>query len=102
MPGTQYGIAEVSNISGMRLLDLQDNNDFQISEPQGPTHCTPQGNGDVLDIVTHRKVCLSDVTVSDVMDSDHLPILFHILDYVSARDIWPLLEATQTGRGFEA
>jgi hypothetical protein len=30
---------------------------------------------------------LSDVTVSDVLDSDHLSILFHILDHVSARDI---------------
>jgi len=28
-----------------------------------------------------------NVTVSDALDSDHLPILFHILDHVSARDI---------------
>jgi hypothetical protein len=74
----------VSNLSGMRLLDLQDNNDFQISALQCPTHCIPQGNVDVLDILVHRNICLSDVTVSDVLGSDHLSILFHILDHVSA------------------
>jgi len=71
----------------VKLLDLQDNNDFQISAPQYPTHCTPRRNGDVLDIVVHRNVRLSDITVSGILDSDHLLILFHILDHVSARDI---------------
>jgi len=41
----------------------------------------------VLDVVVHRNVRLSDVTVSEILESDHLPILFHILDHVSARDI---------------
>jgi hypothetical protein len=48
---------------------------------------SPQGNGDVLDTVVHRNVRFSDVTVCDILDSDHLPILFHILDHVSSRDI---------------
>jgi len=78
--------SRVSNLLRMRLLDLQDK-DFQISAPQRPTHYTPQGNGDVLDIVAHRNVRLSDITVSDILDSDHVPVLFHILDYVSARNI---------------
>jgi hypothetical protein len=30
---------------------------------------------------------LSDVTVSDILDSDHLPVLLHILNHVIARDI---------------
>jgi len=68
--------------TNVRLLDLQDNDDFQISAPQCPTHYTPHGNGDVLDVVVHRNVRLSDVTVSDIMDSDHLSLLFHILYHV--------------------
>jgi len=68
-------------------LDLQDKEDFQISAPRCPIHYTLQGNGDVLDIVVHQNVHLSDVTVSDVLNSDHPPILFHILDHISARDI---------------
>jgi hypothetical protein len=81
-----------SKLSVMRLLDLQDDNDFQISTPQWLTHYTPQGNGDVLDIMVYRNIRLSDVTVSDVLDSDHLPILFHILDNFSARDIFTPVE----------
>jgi len=36
--------------------------------------------------VVHRNVRLSDVTVSDVTDSDHLLIPFHILGHVIARN----------------
>jgi len=67
----------------MRLLDIQDNSDFHISMPQCPTHYSPQGNGDVLDIVVHRNVRLSDVRVSDVLTWNHLPIL----DHFGARDV---------------
>jgi len=73
-----------------------------ISEPQYPTHYTPQGNGNVIGIKVHRSVLLSDVTVSDVLDSDHILIFFHILNHVSARDISTLLKPTQNGSGFEA
>jgi len=41
----------------------------------------------MLDILVHRNVRLSEVTVSDILDSDHLPILFPILDHVSGRNI---------------
>jgi hypothetical protein len=33
--------SKVSNKSGTRLLNLQDNSNFQISAPQYPTHYTP-------------------------------------------------------------
>jgi hypothetical protein len=79
--------SQVSNPSGEKLLTLLINNDFQISALQSPIHYTPRGNGDVLDIVIHQNVRLSDVNVSDVLDSDHLPIFFHILDRVNTRDI---------------
>jgi len=60
----------VSNPSGEKLLDLFDN-EFEISAPQSPTHYSPSGNGDVLDIVVHQNVRLSEITVSDTLDSDH-------------------------------
>jgi hypothetical protein len=72
-----------------------------MSAPQCPTHYTPSGNGDVLDIVVHRNVRLLDVTVSDVLNSDLL-ILFHILDHVSARDFLASVEIYTDWNGFEA
>jgi hypothetical protein len=52
-----------------RNLELSDHTDFQISAPECPTHYTFQGNHDVLDIVVERNVQLSDVIVSDILDS---------------------------------
>jgi hypothetical protein len=74
-------------------------NKFEISAPQCPTHYSHAGNGDVLDIVVHKNIRLSDVIVSDILDSDHLPIVFHILDHVKIRN---LLKNLQTGIGFKA
>jgi hypothetical protein len=73
-------------------LDLFDTSDFEISAPQSPTLYSPAGNGDVLDIVVHQNVRLSEVTVSDVLDSDYLPIDFHILDHVRTRNLSDPLE----------
>jgi hypothetical protein len=58
----------VSNPSGHKLLQLFDRSDFEISAPQYPTHYSPMGNGDVLDIVVHKNIRLSDVIVSDILD----------------------------------
>jgi len=41
----------------------------------------------MLDIVVQRNICLSDVTVCDILGSEHLSILFYILNNFSARDI---------------
>jgi exonuclease III len=48
----------VSNPSGQKLLQLFDTNDFEISAAQCPTHYSPVGNGDVLDIVVHKNIRL--------------------------------------------
>jgi hypothetical protein len=45
------------------------------------------GNGDVLDIVVHKNVRLSEVSVSDILDSDHLPVIFHLLDHIRTRNL---------------
>jgi hypothetical protein len=47
----------VSNPTGEKLSELFDSSEFEISAPQCPTHYSPAGNGDVLDIVVHQNVC---------------------------------------------
>jgi hypothetical protein len=63
----------------MHLYDLKES---EISTPQCRTHYSPARNGDVLDTVVHQNIRVSDVIVSDILDSDHLPIIFHILGHV--------------------
>jgi endonuclease/exonuclease/phosphatase (EEP) superfamily protein YafD len=84
--------SDVSNRSGMKLLNLQDKSDFQITAPRCPIHYTPSGNGDALDVVVHRNVRLSEVQVLEILNSNHLLILFHMLDHVSSRDILAPIE----------
>jgi hypothetical protein len=79
--------SEISNTSGSKLLNLLHIKEFEISTPQCPTHYSPAGNCDVLDIVVHKNVRLSEVIVSDVLDSHHPPIVFHLLDHISTRNL---------------
>jgi hypothetical protein len=81
----------VSSPSGEKLTALFDLSEFEISAPQYPTHYSPAGNGDVLDIVV-TKISVSDVIVSDSLDSDHLPIIFHVLDHVKIRNLSEFIE----------
>jgi hypothetical protein len=41
----------------------------------------------VLDIVVHKNVRLSQAIASDILDSDHLPIFFRLLDHVRTRNL---------------
>jgi hypothetical protein len=68
-------------------LELFHKNEFKISAPQCPTHYSPLRNGDILDSVIHLNIRLSDVTVSDILYSGHLPKIFHILDHVKVRNL---------------
>jgi hypothetical protein len=68
-------------------LELFHKNEFEISAPQCPIRYSPAGNGDILDIVVHQNIGLSSVTVSNILDSDYLPIIFHILDHVKIRNL---------------
>jgi hypothetical protein len=52
----------------------------------------PVGNGDVLDTVVHKNIRLSNAIVSDILDSDHLPIILYILDHVRTKTISAPLE----------
>jgi hypothetical protein len=44
-------------------------------------------NGDVFDIVVHKNIRLSEVIVSDILDSDQLPVIFNSLDHVRTRNL---------------
>jgi hypothetical protein len=77
----------VSNPSGDKLLGLFDVKEFEISAPQCPTYYFPSRSGYVLDTVVHRNIRVTDVIVSDILDSYHLTIIFHILDYVKIRNL---------------
>jgi hypothetical protein len=90
----------VSNLSGVKILNLLHINKFEISA-QYPTHYSPTGISDVLDIVVHKNDRLSEVIVSDILDSDHLPIIFTLavgifqtrssnLQIGSGFNAWPL------------
>jgi hypothetical protein len=60
--------------------------EFEISAPQCPTHYSPAGNSDVLDIVVYTNIQLSEIIISDILDSDHLSIVFHLLNHVTIRN----------------
>jgi hypothetical protein len=63
--------SSISNPSGVELLELFHKNEFEISAPQCPTHYSPAGNCDILDIVVHQNIGLSVVTISNILDLDH-------------------------------
>jgi hypothetical protein len=70
MLSTLLGIAQFQAPQARNiLLDSFDISDFEISAPQCPTHNSPAGSGDVLDIVVHQNVCHSEAIVSDSLDS---------------------------------
>jgi hypothetical protein len=77
------------------LFDIYD---FEISAPQYPTHYCPAGNGNVLDIVVYQTVRLSEVIFSDVLESDHLQIVFHILDVRTKKPSDPIEKFTNWER----
>jgi hypothetical protein len=61
-------ISAVSNTSGEKLLQLFDASVFEITAPQCPRNYSPVGNGDILDIVVHKNIRLSNYIVPDILD----------------------------------
>jgi hypothetical protein len=46
----------------------------------------------MLSIVVHKNVWLSEVIVSDILDSDHLPVVFHLLGHVRTTNLSGLVD----------
>jgi hypothetical protein len=82
----------VSNPSGEKLLRLFYVNQFEISAPQCPTHYSPAVNGDVLHVLIHQNIGVSDVIISDILDSGHIPITLNIRDLVKIGNLSDLIE----------
>jgi hypothetical protein len=76
---------------------LFDSNEYEISAPQCPTHYSPAGNGEVLDTVVHQNITVSDVIVSDILYSDHLPVVLHILNHVKIKNFSEPVEKFRLG-----
>ena len=87
----QFWISAVLNPSGEKLLEVFDSNESEIAAPQCQS-LHPARSGDVLDIVVSHNIQLADIIVSYVLDSDHLPVIFHILDHIIFTDLLAPLE----------
>jgi hypothetical protein len=94
--------SKVSHPSGLNLIDLFVNCNFEISAPQHRTHFVPNGRVDVLDIVIHKDFRLSEVRVLDIMESDHLLIMFFILNHIKAREIMDAVEKFTNWERFQS
>jgi hypothetical protein len=103
-PNTKHSIcnSKASNPSGLKLLEIFLSSNFESPTPQCSTHCTPDGRGDVLDIVVHQNDRLSEFIVTDVLDSGHLPIMLSILDPVTMKEALIPVENLKTGTCFKA
>jgi hypothetical protein len=86
------GNSKISNPSSLKLLELFVRSNFKISAPQCCVHYTPDGRGEVLDIVVHQNIWLLEVIVTDILDPDHLQIMFSILDPVRTREVLDPIE----------
>jgi hypothetical protein len=85
----------------LKLLELFVDCNFAISTPRCPTYYTPDRQGDVLDAV-HQNLRLAEVIVIDIVDSDHLPIIFAILDCVRAREALDPFEKLRDWERFQS
>jgi hypothetical protein len=56
----------------------------------------------MLDIVVHKNVRLSVVIASDILNSDHLPITFQLLDRVRIRNLSDPVDKFTDWDGFKA
>jgi hypothetical protein len=83
-------------------LQLFGASDFEISAPQCPTNYSSVGNQDVLDIMMHMNIRLSNDIASDILDSDHLPIIFHILDHFRTKNVSAPLEKIMDWEQFQS
>jgi hypothetical protein len=72
----------LSKFSGAKLLNLLHANDFDILVQKYSSHYSHAGNGDVLNIIVHKNSRLSGRVSSEILDSDHLPIIFHLLHHI--------------------
>jgi hypothetical protein len=86
--------SEISNPSGLKLLELFVSSNFEISAPQCSMHYTPDGRDDVLNSAVHQNIQLPELIITDILDSNHLPIMFSILDLYKKEAFDPVEKLT--------
>jgi hypothetical protein len=91
-----------SSLSGAKILNLLHVNQFEISASQCLAHYSPAGSGDVLDVIVHKNVRLSEFIASDILDSGHLPVAFHLLDHVRTRNLSDPVETFTDSERFQS
>jgi hypothetical protein len=69
----------------VKLLNVLHINEFEISALQYPTHYSPVGNGDVLDIVVHKHVQKSSSLTFWTQIS--YQSFFNLLDHIRTRNL---------------
>jgi hypothetical protein len=57
-----------------------------------PTHYSFAGNCVVLNMVVYQNIRVSDVIAPDILNSDHLPMVFHILSHVKIMNLSETIE----------
>jgi hypothetical protein len=82
-----FGIVQFHNSSRDKMLHLFDVNQFEIQPHNVPLIITLAETVTCWILWSTKNIRVSDVIVSDILDSDHLPIIFHILDYVKIRNL---------------
>jgi hypothetical protein len=87
MPNTRFGIAEFQTTQARNSWTCLILMNSKFQHHNAPLIIPLRGNGDVLDIVVNQNIRVSDVIVSDILDSDHQPVVFHILDHVKIRNV---------------
>jgi hypothetical protein len=98
-------INKISKPSGLKLLQLFVCYDLEISSPQSSTRYNPVGTADIIDVSVHQEdqnVRLSDVIVTDVLDSDYFPVMFTFLDSARAREASDRIEKFTCCHRFQA
>jgi hypothetical protein len=78
--------SKISNPLWLNLLKLFISLNFGIWSPQYPARYNPDGRADVLDVLVYQNVWQSEAIVIDILGSDHLQIMFTILDSIRTRE----------------
>jgi hypothetical protein len=52
--------------------------------------------------MVHKNITLSDIIASEILDSDHLPIMFHIMHHFGTKQISEPLENFKNWEQFQS
>jgi hypothetical protein len=92
----------VSNASREKLLNLLHKNERDISSQQYSAHYSPAGNCDMFSNVEQKNIRRPEVVESELLNSDQLLIIYHLLDRVRTRNVMDPVDNSQIRSGFKS